>query len=86
MSPTRPSVDVEDMSQIIDARELSPWKEEEPCTEEDALDICSYNPHLNSIVSVYYEDITELRCDMLVMPVACRSNSKWTRPLLVRSP
>ena len=55
---------------LTNALELPPWK-------EDALGICSYNPHLNKIVSLYCEEITELSCDLLVMPVAGRSNSKW---------
>ena len=50
------------------ANELESWKEDTP-PEENSLHVYNFNRYMNSMLSLHHGDITQLSCDMLVIPI-----------------
>ena len=50
------------------ANDLQSWREDTP-PEENSLHVFNYNREINSILSLHHGDITQLSCDLLVVPL-----------------
>ena len=57
------------------ARDLHSWREDTP-PEENSLHIFNYNRNINSILSLHHGDVTNLTCDMLVIPLKRHESSQ----------